>query len=164
MQQVGATSCKAPNVAFVWPTLLNILQHDPTMLHPFELQSTTSANARNVTQTIFSQHSLLAISEFQKVKIELNQIEWNGIITRKSTSKLVNMPSFRIDPSGTTWQTLIRYFSMEWGTGRPSLYTKVSNFSAFQKLAIQFLTDQSCWNLLNLMCSFLWWGQFIQFD
>ena len=31
------------NVAFVWPTLFNMLQHDPTMLHPFGLGFTFRA-------------------------------------------------------------------------------------------------------------------------
>ena len=32
---------------------------------------------------------------------------------------------------------------MEGGTARPSFHTKASYISAFQKLAIQFLTDQT---------------------
>ena len=62
----------------------------------------------------------------------------------------------KIGPSGIEWQRLleivkIRDFSLEWGTLRPSFHTKVSYFSDFQKLAIQFLTDRFWWNLACLL-------------
>ena len=50
---------------------------------------------------------------------------------------------------------------MEAGMVCRSLHSKVSNF---QKVAIQFLTDQPCWKfayLFILMCSFSWWGSLL---
>ena len=62
----------------------------------------------------------------------------------------MNLRLVRQQPNGKLLE-IVRDFSMGWGTARPSLHTKASYLPDFQKLAIQFLMDQSCWNLAYLL-------------